>query len=51
LFQVAKADAEFLARMKIMDYSLLTGIHDRTRTSKPPDEEEKHQSPRRYSKL
>ncbi|CAM9821089.1 unnamed protein product, partial [Ectocarpus sp. 12 AP-2014] len=42
-------DAEFLARMKIMDYSLLTGIHDRT--AKPPDEEEKHQSPRRYSKF
>ncbi|CAM9958346.1 unnamed protein product [Ectocarpus sp. 8 AP-2014] len=46
---VARGDAEFLARMKIMDYSLLTGIHDRT--AKPPDEEEKHQSPRRYSKL
>lgn len=46
---MARGDAEFLARMKIMDYSLLTGIHDRT--AKPPDEEEKHQSPRRYSKL
>ncbi|CAN0124493.1 unnamed protein product [Ectocarpus sp. 4 AP-2014] len=46
---VARSDAEFLARMKIMDYSLLTGIHDRT--AKPADEEEKHQSPRRYSKF
>lgn len=45
--QVARADAEFLARMKIMDYSLLTGIHDRAK----PAEEEQHQSPRRYSKL
>ncbi|CAN0365387.1 unnamed protein product, partial [Scytosiphon promiscuus] len=35
--QVARADSEFLARMKIMDYSLLTGIHDR---AKPAEEEQ-----------
>lgn len=52
--QVARADAEFLARMKIMDYSLLTGIHDRG-AAKPKVEEEQsqhqQQSPRRYSRL
>ncbi|CAM9585348.1 unnamed protein product, partial [Pylaiella littoralis] len=45
--KVARADSEFLARMKIMDYSLLTGIHDRAK----PAEEEQPQSPRRYSRF
>ncbi|CAN0035494.1 unnamed protein product, partial [Sphacelaria rigidula] len=47
--KVVRADSEFLARMKIMDYSLLTGIHDRA--VPVPAEEEIRQSPRRYSKF
>ncbi len=51
--KIIEADVKFLASMNVMDYSLLLGIHDRTR---PREDDEHftgkgHISPRRVSRV
>ncbi len=50
--KIIEADVKFLASMNIMDYSLLLGIHDRTR---PREDDEdctgRRLSPRRVSRV